>query len=71
MRGSAFSGNLNFDSYFAIFNSADEIAGLDSAPTIRPYKLVVEDLNWSTLLTMSISEVNSSLGWSGSNTTDS
>ena len=63
MSGRAFSGNLNFVSYFANFNSADvlcRLAGICS-PTI-PYKLVVELLNWSTRLMMSISDESSSLG---------
>ena len=67
MSGMAFSGNLNFDSYFVNFNSSDDIgtaAGFYSPTT--PYKLVDELLNGSTRLTTSISEVKSSLGWSGS-----
>ena len=49
IRGMAFSGNLNFVSYLANFNSTDGFgvaAGFYSP--IIPCRLVVELLNWST-----------------------
>ena len=67
--GRLFSGNLNFVSYFANFNSTDD--GLTevikcSAVIISPYKLAVELRNRSTRLTISISDVSNSIGLSGS-----